>query len=98
MARFDLGCWEMTRARSCHAAWLARLSAQSPALITPELAERFAGEVAGPWKRVSQFAFLAHQRLLRGSVPPPTCFEMIEQVSMAEIGFATALLDSLKGA
>lgn len=97
MARFDLGCWEMTRARSCHAVWLARLAAASPELISPALAERFAAEVAEPWKRVSQFAFLAHQRVLRGSPPPPTSFEMLErQIPEAETQFATALLDHLE--
>lgn len=98
LAEFDLGCWEMTRARSCHAVWLDRLARSSPEALPLGLAERFAVQIAEPWRRVSQFAFLAHQRALRGSRVPTTSFDLLEgDLPAAEVAFANALLEHLQG-
>lgn len=96
MASFDLGCWEVTRARSCHERWLGRLSAADPGLVPATLVEQFATDIADPWRRVSQFAFIAAQRLRRGAAVPTVSFELIsDHLADAELRFAGALLRRL---
>ncbi|MEU8001118.1 hypothetical protein AB0B66_08170 [Catellatospora sp. NPDC049111] len=95
---FDLGCWEVTRARSCHASWLVRLAADRPDLVTEELARRFATEVDEPWRRVSQFAFVNAQRVARGSRPAVSAADLIaDRLVAAEVRFAYDLLEHLTG-
>lgn len=91
-ALFDLGCWEVNRARSCHAAWLRRLAASSPRLLPPEMAERFAAEIAAPWQRVSQFAYVNAQRVRKGSRPSTASCDLIDGLTSAETSFAHRLL------
>jgi hypothetical protein len=93
MARFDLSCWEVMRARCCHSAWLARLAGRRPEIMPASLAREFETTIAESWRRASQFAFIGSQRLKRGSPVPSASFDLIEgALTDAETAFGEKLL------
>jgi hypothetical protein len=97
MALYDLGCWEVTRARSCHASWLRRVAGAVPGALPEGFADRFAAEVDLPWRRVSQFAFVNAQRVARGARPATASMELVEQLAVAEVALAGELARHLDG-
>lgn len=84
---FDLACWEVIRARSCHLRWLERVAAVDDRL-PQALVERFTTEVVTPWQRVSQFAHIGFKRVEAGSRPPQVSFDMIEQLAGVEVALS----------
>ncbi|GGS49207.1 hypothetical protein F2B00_09755 [Streptomyces parvus] len=101
MGRYDLGCWEVTRARSCHSVWLGRLAGTRPDLLPADLAQRFHEEIDLPWRRASQFAFVNSQRVAKGAKPSTASFDLVAgRLADAETAFARDLLTHLdaKGA
>ncbi|MEV7190828.1 hypothetical protein AB0N81_03335 [Streptomyces sp. NPDC093510] len=98
MARYDLGCWEVTRARSCHSAWLTRLAEARPELVPAGLARRFHEEIDLPWRRASQFAFVNAQRVAKGAKSSTASFDLLDsRLAAAEATFARDLLAHLDG-
>ncbi|MBK3569777.1 BtrH N-terminal domain-containing protein [Streptomyces sp. MBT62] len=96
MALYDLGCWEVTRARSCHAVWLGRLSDTCPELLPPGLVRRFHEEIDLVWRRASQFAFVNAQRVAKGAKPSFVSPDLLSgRLAEAELSFARDLLARL---
>ncbi|MEV4556230.1 hypothetical protein AB0K51_04435 [Kitasatospora sp. NPDC049285] len=95
-ARYDLGCWEVTRARSCHAVWLRRLSDRRPDLVPDDIARRFHEEIDLGWRRASQFAFVNAQRVAKGARPSTASVDLLDgHLAAAETDFAETLLAHL---
>ncbi len=93
MKLYDLSCWDLARARSCHLRWL-RLRSTVDDRIPADLVDRFEAEVVLPWRRALQFAHLGFKRVQAGSPPPLVSFDLLERdIAAAEVSLARQLLD-----
>lgn len=94
MQQFDLGCWELARARGAHAVWLRRLVDREPTALPVGIVERFEQQIAAAWRKASQFAFVASQRAQREVFQVPASCDLIEvQIATAEAELAAEMLD-----
>lgn len=92
MKLYDLSCWELTRARSCHLRWL-RLRSAADDRIPRELVDRFEAELVTPWRRALQFAHLGFKRVEAGAAPPMVSFDLVERdIAAAEVSLAKEML------
>jgi hypothetical protein len=97
MKQFTLDCWLIARTRAYHQLWLADLERTHPKILPPDFAALFGQDVAAPWQRVSEFAYILSRRLSQGRRPPDTCFQMIRDVVQPnELRVADALARSLR--
>lgn len=89
---FVLACWLAARARALHGLWLADVARERPHLLSEEIARRYAEEVAAPWQRASEFAYVMLRRVSQGKAAPDVCFRILEQtVAPGEVRCAQAL-------
>ncbi|HEY0604757.1 MAG TPA: hypothetical protein VGD58_17700 [Herpetosiphonaceae bacterium] len=89
---FTLACWLVARARAYHQLWLSDVARAQPDLLDPGFVDLFKRDVAQPWQRVSEFAYILFRRVSQGRTPPETCFQMLAQTVRPQEEQAAILL------
>lgn len=95
--RLELALWLIARARALHGLWLHDIVSQHPHLLPETYADDYEQQVAIPWKRVCEQAYLLMQRIKRGRPAPEGCFHLIENtIAPQEAHLAEILLRHLE--
>ena len=95
--KLEIALWLISRARALHGLWLRDIASQHPVLLPDSYADCYEQQIALPWKRVCEQAYLLMQRIRRGRSAPEGCFHLIENtLAPQEAQMAERLLHHLE--
>lgn len=88
LENLTLQSWLLTRNRDLHSRWLGGLPAS---VVDASLADRFAAEVVGGWKRVTETSYMAMRRVRSGRRAPTATLAALASAAAAEVDLARSL-------